>query len=144
MKKSCLDSSFVNLMHGNARYGKCWTVFKIVLTLSHGQVAVEREFSVNKELLFENLQQTSVISQRLIYDYVVDIPKSTSEIPLTNKMLIGTSNIKKKRNATVLQDKSLKRKLKLEEIAEVRVQYIGEYNIAAEKGNNLFDFVGKS
>ena len=131
-------------MHGNARYGKCWTVFKIVLTLSHGQVAVEREFSVNKELLFENRQQTSVISQRLIYDYVVDISKSTSEIPLTNKMLIGTSKIKKKRNATVLQDKSLKRKLKLEEIAEVRVQYIGEYNIAAEKGNNLFDFVGKS
>ena len=93
-------------MHGNVRYGKCWTVFKIVFTLSHGQVAVEREFSVNKELLFENLQQTSVISQRLIYDYVFDFSKSTSEIPLTNKILIATSKIKKKRNATVLQDKS--------------------------------------
>ena len=30
------------------KYGKCWTVFKIVFTLSHGQAAVEREFSVNK------------------------------------------------------------------------------------------------
>ena len=44
-------------MHGDTRYRKCWTVFKIVFTLSHGQAAVEKGFSANKELLVENLQQ---------------------------------------------------------------------------------------
>ena len=60
-KKYRLDSFFVDLMHGNTRYRKCWTIFKIVFSLSHGQVDVERGFSVNKELLVENLQQTSLI-----------------------------------------------------------------------------------
>ena len=58
-KKYRLDSFFVDLMHGNARYRKCWTIFKIVFSLSHGQADVERGFSVNKELLVENLQQTN-------------------------------------------------------------------------------------
>ena len=79
-KNSCLDSFFVYLMHGNARYRKCWTVFKIVFTLPHGQAAVERGFS-------ENLQQTSLISQTLIFNYVSDFSKPISEIPLTNEML---------------------------------------------------------
>ena len=47
-KKPHLDSFSVDLMHGNTRYRKCWTVFKIVLTWSHGQAAVERGFSINK------------------------------------------------------------------------------------------------
>ena len=49
-KKYCLNSFFVDLMHGNARYRKCWAIFKIVFNLSHGQAGVERGFSVNKEL----------------------------------------------------------------------------------------------
>ena len=40
-KKSRLDSFFVDLMHGDARYRKCWTIFKIVFTLSHGQADVD-------------------------------------------------------------------------------------------------------
>ena len=61
-KKSRLDSFFVDLTHGNVSYRKCWTVFKIVFTLSHEHAAVERGFSVNVELLVENVQQTSLIS----------------------------------------------------------------------------------
>ena len=157
-KKSRLDSFFVDLMHGNSRYRKCWTVFKIVFTLSHGQAAVERGFSVNKERLVENLQQTSLISQRLIFDYVSDFSKPISEIPLTNEMLKScqlahsryVAALDKNRNTTVSQEKSLKRKLKLEEIAEVKEKKraleaaittlqtdIEEYSIAAEKENNL-------
>ena len=85
-KTSCLDFFFVDLMHGDARYRKCWTIFKIVFTLSHGQADVDWAFSVNKELLVENLQQT-LISQRLIYDYTSDFSKPISEILSTNEML---------------------------------------------------------
>ena len=126
-KKSHLDS-FVDLMHRDARYRKCWTIFKIVFTLSHGQADVDWGFSVNKELLVENLQQTSLISQRLICDYVSNFSKPIPEIPLTNEMLKSCQlahsryvvALEKKRNATVSREKSLKWKLKLEEIAEVK------------------------
>ena len=57
-KKSLLVSFFVDLMHRDARYRKCWTIFKIVFALAHGQVDVD---SVNKELLVENLQQNFLI-----------------------------------------------------------------------------------
>ena len=115
-------------MHGNARYRKCWTIFKIVFSLSHGQADVERGFSVNKELLVENLQQTSLIIQRLIRDCISDFSRSISEISLTNEMLkscrLAHSRyvvaLEKKRNPAVSQEKSLKRKLKFEEIAEVK------------------------
>ena len=84
-KKYCLDSFFVDLMHGNTRYRKCWTIFKIVFSLCHGQADVKRRFSVNKKLLVENLLQTSLIIQRLICDYVSDFSKPISEIPLTTR-----------------------------------------------------------
>ena len=57
-KKYHLDPFFVDLMHGNVRYRKCWIVLKIVFSLSHGQADVKRRFSVNEELLVENVQQT--------------------------------------------------------------------------------------
>jgi len=38
-------------------FKNCWGVCKFVLTLSHGQAAVERGFSVNKEVLVENLEK---------------------------------------------------------------------------------------
>ena len=38
--------------------------------LSHGQSAVERGFSINKELLVDNLQEKSLVSQRMVYDHI--------------------------------------------------------------------------
>ena len=37
--------------------------------LSHGQSSIERGFSVNKDLLVENLNQQALIGQRKMYDY---------------------------------------------------------------------------
>ena len=73
--------------------------------------AVERRFSVNKELFVENLQQISLISQRLICDYFADFLRPIYEILLTNKMVKSfwlshsryIAALEKKRNATVLQ-----------------------------------------
>ena len=32
-----LDLFFCDFMHGNTKFRKCWDVFKLVFTLSHGQ-----------------------------------------------------------------------------------------------------------
>ena len=39
------------------------------MILSRGQSSSERGFSVNKEILDNNLQERSLISQRLVYDH---------------------------------------------------------------------------
>ena len=41
-----------------------------IMTLFHGNAAVERSFSINKECLIENLHEDSLIAQRVVYDAV--------------------------------------------------------------------------
>ena len=60
-----LDSFFCDFMHDNTKFRKCWDVFKLVFTTSHRQAAVERWF------LVENLQQLSLVSQRIVRDYQI-------------------------------------------------------------------------
>ena len=38
--------------------------------LAHGQSQTERGFNINKAMLVENLEETSIKGQRLLYDYM--------------------------------------------------------------------------
>lgn len=42
----------------------------MALSLSHGNASVESGFSVNEDLLVENLQESSLINQRIVYDAI--------------------------------------------------------------------------
>ena len=50
-----LDKFFSKLLENKEEYEQLWTTMKVLLTLSHGQAAVERGFSVNKEVLNPDL-----------------------------------------------------------------------------------------
>ena len=82
-----IDEFFADIMHGNPKYKNCWEVFKLIFTLSHGQTSVERGFSINKELLTENLHEVSIVLQRIVYDYIMELGKPVHEIPLTNDLI---------------------------------------------------------
>ena len=41
---------------------------RLILTLSHGNASVESGFSVNADMLVENLQEESLIKQGTLYD----------------------------------------------------------------------------
>lgn len=43
---------------------------KTLLILSHGNATVESGFSINEDLLVENLRHHSIINQRIVYDYI--------------------------------------------------------------------------
>ena len=59
-----------NFLHKIPKYKVFWKVCSIIFVLSHGQSAVERGFSINKELLVENLQEKSLVSQRMVYNHI--------------------------------------------------------------------------
>lgn len=59
---------------------------KIILCLSHGNAAVERGFSVNKECLVENLKEDSLIAQRLVHDAVL-AAGGVEKVEITDKMV---------------------------------------------------------
>ena len=56
-------------MNGDA-FKNLLEVVKLVLVLSHGQAAVERGFSVNKEAEVENLKGHTLIAMRTVIDHV--------------------------------------------------------------------------
>ncbi|XP_063226873.1 uncharacterized protein LOC134541567 [Bacillus rossius redtenbacheri] len=54
----------------NGDYQALVNFLKMVFCLSHGNSSVERGFSINKECLVENLHESSIVSQRQVYDAV--------------------------------------------------------------------------
>ena len=53
-------------LHSQKEYASLWKVCLFVFALSHGQSAVERGFSVNENMLVENLEYQSLIGQRMV------------------------------------------------------------------------------
>ena len=54
-----LDVFFYDVLNMQKTHEDLWTTGKFPLTLSHGQAAVERGFSMNKEALASNLKEDS-------------------------------------------------------------------------------------
>ena len=123
-----------------------------------GKQLLRGVFSVNKEILVENLQELSLVSQRRVADYVQYIDKPIWEIPLPNDLLKSCKQayshyfaaLEKKKTEKAENEKDLKRKLKREEIAAVGEKRralestirslesdIESYSIAAEKENKM-------
>ena len=65
-----LDTYYHSLLDGKGDYKNVWYVIRKLLLISHGQASVERGFSVNKEVMVDNLSQRSLIAQRVIHDHV--------------------------------------------------------------------------
>ena len=47
---------------------------------------MERDFSINKEIMDVNMQEDALISQRLVYDQLLQIEKEVWEFPITPEL----------------------------------------------------------
>ena len=83
--KERLDTFLVTFMKVDT-YSKLWAVTKNILILSHGQATVERGFSINSELVVENLKEESVVSQRIVFDAIAAAGGVLS-VPITKPLL---------------------------------------------------------
>jgi hypothetical protein len=79
-------------------------VFQI-LTLFHGNAAVERSFSVNKEVLVENLSEHSLIAQRAVHDSVMAVGGIAS-VKITKTMILEVRNASARRTEALAKKKN--------------------------------------
>lgn len=84
---------------------------KIIFTFFHGNSSLERGFSINKDCLIENLQEDSLIAQRLIYDKLRNVDIENFEI---SKSLI--QSVKNARSRYEERLKKLKKDKELEDL----------------------------
>jgi len=111
----------------NAKYAKLWEVFLIIFTLCHGQAAVERGFSINNELIVENMKEESLIASRFVYDTVKSSAVHFSEIRLNRRLKRNVRvvrmryqlHLQDQRKLTVESEKDRKRKAIQDEIRAV-------------------------
>ena len=62
--------TFLSVFLSSPSYSHLFMVVKMLLILSHGQAQVERGFSVNSQLLVDNLHDESLIAQRIVSDHM--------------------------------------------------------------------------
>ena len=75
------------------------------MLLSHGQSAVERDFSTDKSLLIEHLSEKSLISQHIVVNYMKSNNYKPSNIPLTNELIRSVRDAHRKYTEDLLNRK---------------------------------------
>ena len=99
------DVFLSNFLHKIPKYKVIWKVCSIIFVLSHGQSAVERGFSINKELLVENLQEKSLVSQRMVYDHISTNKINIHEYELPSDVLKSYKLSNRRYNADLEETK---------------------------------------
>jgi len=64
--KSRVDILTHETMAGKDMYSKLWNVLRMLLVVSHGQAAVERGFSINRQAEEVHLQAETFIAKGII------------------------------------------------------------------------------
>ena len=122
-KEDRIDTFFANFI-SNDDFKDLWQICKLIFVLSHGQSNIERGFSVSKEVLQENLQEQSLISQCLIYDTLqcsnIKVHNFTVSPALHKscKLAYGRykNDLERKKEEKKESDATLKRKASFEEL----------------------------
>ena len=130
-----LDEFFIGYVEDHARYNKFAEIMKIVLTLSHGQASVERGFSVNKNLLVENLQESSLIAQRRVVDYMDANCYEPYNFPMKKDLIQSVRNSYKKYSQSVAE----KRKENVQKEKQKKAQPLSSEISSLEKKKILLE-----
>ncbi|KAK1903780.1 Acetyl-coenzyme A carboxylase carboxyl transferase subunit alpha [Dissostichus eleginoides] len=124
-----LDEFYQEHLSNKAECRHLWEVVKFVLVLSHGQASVERGFSINKEVMVENLKEHSLIAQRVINDHVHSVG-GLLNIAYTKELLLSAASARQKyhiylddqRRLKQDEKKTQKRKGMMEEITQMKAK----------------------
>lgn len=115
VSKDRLDDFWLKKLDPADEYRALHKLFRLIFILSHGNAFAERGFSVNKELLVPNLQERSLVAQRIIYDNIatvrevknVIISKNLQESVGKSRLRYDSALKKKKKNpCKMMRDKT--------------------------------------
>ena len=87
-----LDDFYFNSTVNVKKYPELSFVLKIVIVLSHGQVAVERGFSLRDQSLKENISAESLNAHWMITDHMISSSVKLETIDISNKLLLSSKS----------------------------------------------------
>jgi len=81
-----LDTFYGKLLRHREEFSDLWYTIKFVMMLSHGNACVESGFSVNSDMLVENMHEESLVAQRHVYD-AVNAVGGVTNVTISRQML---------------------------------------------------------
>ena len=127
-KSDRVDKFLGHFIKKDKSFSDLWTVYVFVFVLAHGQSQTECGFNINKVMLVENLEKTSIKGQQQLYDYMASknvtihkfiIPK---ELTLSCKSAYSKykAAMKSARAETISESHEMKQKIFIDKIANVK------------------------
>ena len=75
------------------------------LTLSHGQAAVERGFSINNSLSIVNISEKSLLCKKLVKDHLLSNQQEAHTVPITNQLIRSAATARQKYKESLEKEK---------------------------------------
>ena len=92
-----LDVFFNSVLGCKPKLSKLWMVIRKLLILSHGQAAIERGYSVNKDVISTNMLESTIVSQRLVYHSISALTdEDISQLAITKDLLASCRSARMK------------------------------------------------
>ena len=92
---SRVDTLLYEHMAGDKQLVKVWRVVELLLLMSHGQATVERGFSINKEVVVENLSERSFIAHRIVHDHIESVG-GLANVQISKQLLMSFAVVRQK------------------------------------------------
>ena len=86
-KSKRLDEFYHTLVSGKDEFHELWQIIQLVLVLSHGQASVERNFSVNEDMLLPNMKAQTLYAMKFVYDAMRSLNVKAHDFVISDRML---------------------------------------------------------
>ena len=111
-------------------------VIKMILTLSHGQAAVERSFSINKSVVNVNMKEESIVARKTIKDHMLSNDIQPDIIEILNKIINFYRSARQKYE--IHKEREAEKKNKKDKSIQQQILE-GEIKDTTEKSNQLLE-----
>ena len=105
--KTKLDVFYFSTI-GLDKYKELKYVMKVILTRGHGQVSVERGFSISKAVFKVNTTEESIASKKLVRDYMIENKLEPHNVPISNQLIRSVSCARQSYKESLLTPEKVK------------------------------------
>ena len=95
-KKQRIDDFYFHSLTNISEHNELCDVLKLIFTISHGQADVERGFSLNKNLLNQNMEALTITSRQKIKDHLISTKIVLHEFKVPSTLLQYSQSARQK------------------------------------------------
>ena len=85
-------------------------VLLFIFTLGHGQASIERGFSINSNMLSENMKEISLVSRRIINNFMLSNKSKVHQVEINMEMIKAVSSASLKYKTYLDENRKLQAK----------------------------------